>query len=50
MKKRGELEIETLAIIVIVLIFLGLAVAGVVLFKDKGINILDYIKDILGGR
>ena len=48
MKRRGEIETFTLAILIISLIFLALAVVGVILFKDQlfgwGAKILDTLR------
>jgi len=48
MKRLGKkgMEIETLVGIIILIVFLVLAVVGYVILKAKGINAIDYIKNI----
>lgn len=42
--KRGDIEIDTLVMIIIAVVFFGIAVFAVFLLKGKGGNILGSIK------
>jgi hypothetical protein len=48
MKRLGKkgMEIEMLVAIIIIIVFLVLSVIGYIYLKAKGINAIDYIKNI----
>jgi hypothetical protein len=52
MKRLGKkgMEIATLVTIIIIVAFLVLSVVGYIILKAKGINAIDYIKNIFRFR
>ena len=46
--KKGEMSIETLIGLIIILIVLGIAIWIFVILKSKGISLTDYIGEVLG--
>jgi len=48
--KRGELVFREVVLWIIALVVLALITMGIFLFRDKGINLLDSLKNLLRFR